>query len=95
MDNANVVEAPVATPTQISLLGVLRIPAVRQLILLIGVAAAVAIGFAIVLWSQSPGYMQLPGSLDADEAAQVTDALRVQARRGGVIGLLPGAIRPA
>ena len=76
MDNANVVEAPVATPTQISLLGVLRIPAVRQLILLIGVAAAVAIGFAIVLWSQSPGYVQIAGSIDADEAAQVTDALR-------------------
>ena len=95
MDNSNVAEAPVATPTQISLLGVLRIPAVRQVMLLIGVAAAVAAGFAIVLWSQSPGYTQLYGSLSPAESAQVADALKAadidyKVSSGGAI-LVPGA----
>ncbi len=76
MDNQHVVEPAIATPTQISLLGVLRIPAVRQVLLLIGVAAAVAVGFAIVLWSQSPGYTQLYGALAPGEASQVADALK-------------------
>lgn len=76
MDNQQAVEPAVVTPTQISLLGVLRIPAVRQVLLLIGVAAAVAVGFAIVLWSQSPGYTQLYGALAPAEASQVADALK-------------------
>ncbi len=62
--------------SNMSLATVLRIPAVRQVMLLIGVAAAVAAGFAIVLWSQSPGYTQLSGNVDAAEAAEITDALR-------------------
>ena len=95
MDNATVVEPAVATPTQISLLGVLRIPAVRQVMLLIGVAAAVAIGFAIVLWSQSPGYTQLYSSLGPGESAEVADALQAanieyKVSDSGTI-LVPGA----
>ncbi len=76
MENGTVIESSVVASSDISLAGVLRIPAVRQLILLIGVAAAVAAGFAIVLWSQTPGYAQLYGAMQAQEAAQVTDALR-------------------
>ena len=76
MDNETIVEPATVTPTQISLLGVLQIPAVRQVMLLIGVAAAIAAGFAIVLWSQSPGYTQLYGSLGPGESAEVADALR-------------------
>ena len=76
MENATVIEPAVAAPPQISLLGVLRIPAVRQVLLLIGVAAAIAAGFAVVLWSQTPGYTQLYGSLSATESAQVADALQ-------------------
>ena len=95
MDNGTVVEPAVATPTQISLLGVLRIPAVRQVMLLIGVAAAVAIGFAIVLWSQSPGYTQLYTSLGPGESAEVADALKAanieyKVSDSGTI-LVPGA----
>ncbi len=43
--------------------------------MLIGVAAAVAAGFAIVLWSQTPAYTQLYSGMAAKEAAQITDAL--------------------
>ncbi|MGB5245067.1 MAG: flagellar basal-body MS-ring/collar protein FliF [Woeseia sp.] len=56
--------------------GVLRIPAVRQVTTLVGVAAAVAAGFAIFLWSQTPGYTQLYGNLDAADAAQVIETLK-------------------
>ncbi len=54
----------------------MRIPAVRQVTTLVGVAAAVAAGFAIFLWSQTPGYTQLYSGLDAADAAQVVDALK-------------------
>ena len=59
-----------------SLSGVARIPAVRQVLLLLGVAASVAAGFAVVLWSQSPSYTQLYSDLDTTDAAQVAEALR-------------------
>ncbi len=78
MDNANVIEgsATVVPTSNMSLATVLRIPAVRQVMLLIGVAAAVAVGFAIVLWSQTPGYTQLYGNVEPAESAEITDALR-------------------
>ncbi len=78
MDNANVIEgsATVVPASNMSLATVLRIPAVRQVMLLIGVAAAVAVGFAIALWSQSPVYTQLYGNADPSESAEITDALR-------------------
>ncbi len=62
--------------SQLNLAGVLLIPAVRQVVLLIGVAAAVAAGFAIVLWSQSPVYTQLYAALDGAESAKVEESLR-------------------
>jgi flagellar M-ring protein FliF len=61
---------------QMHLAGILRIPAVRQVLLLIGVAASVAAGFAVVLWSQTPDYAQLYGNLEARDAAEVAEALR-------------------
>ena len=54
----------------------LRVPAVRQVMLLCGVAAAVAVGFAIVIWSQKPVYTVLYGDVSSAEAAAVSDALR-------------------
>jgi flagellar M-ring protein FliF len=62
--------------SQLNLAGVLSIPAVRQVVLLIGVAAAVAAGFAIVLWSQTPQFTQLHGDMSAAEAAEVSAALQ-------------------
>lgn len=76
MENATVIESTVAPSSQINLSGVLRIPAVRQVVLLLGVAAAVAAGFAVVLWSQSPGYAPLYADLGTQEAAQVAEALK-------------------
>ena len=47
----------------------------RQIGLLVGLAASVAIGFAVVLWSQQPDYRPLYGSLAGVDANQVTEAL--------------------
>lgn len=76
MENSNVIEGQSVPAGDLSLANVMVIPAVRQIMLLIGVAAAVAAGFAIVLWSQSPGYAQLYADLSTSEAAEVSDALR-------------------
>jgi len=75
MDN-NVIEGTVVPTSQMNLAGVMRIPAVRQVVLLIGVAAAIAVGLAIALWSQSPSFTQLYGDLGGAEAADVADVLR-------------------
>ncbi len=77
MENTNVIEAPAVHPaTQMNLATVLKIPAVRQITLLVGVAVAVALGFAIVLWSQAPSYTALYANMGAAESAEVADALR-------------------
>lgn len=47
----------------------------RQLGLLVGLAASVAIGFAVVLWSQQPDYRPLYGSLNGMDATQVIETL--------------------
>ncbi|WP_223544343.1 flagellar basal-body MS-ring/collar protein FliF [Pseudomonas sp. A-B-19] len=47
----------------------------RQVGLLVGLAASVAIGFAVVLWSQQPDYRPLYGSLAGMDAKQVMDTL--------------------
>lgn len=52
-----------------------KMPALRQVGLLVGLAASVAIGFAVVLWSQQPDYRPLLTSLQGMDAKQVTDTL--------------------
>lgn len=47
----------------------------RQIGLLVGLAASVAIGFGVVLWSQQPDYRPLLGSLAGMDANQVMDTL--------------------
>ncbi|PAU65661.1 flagellar M-ring protein FliF [Pseudomonas sp. PIC25] len=47
----------------------------RQIGLLVGLAASVAIGFAVVLWSQQPDYRPLYGSLNGMDANQVVEIL--------------------
>lgn len=76
MDNNNVIEGTVLPTSQMNLAGVMRIPAIRQIVLLLGVAGAIAAGFAIVLWSRTPVYTQLYGPLEGPDAAQVAEALR-------------------
>lgn len=57
-------------------LNLAQVPGARQLLLLIGIAAAVAVGVAIVLWSRSPSYALLYANLDEKDAAQVVQALQ-------------------
>ncbi|MDB6144631.1 MAG: flagellar MS-ring protein [Pseudomonas sp.] len=47
----------------------------RQVGLMVGLAASVAIGFAVVLWSQQPDYKPLFPSLAGMDAKQVMDTL--------------------
>ncbi len=76
MDNATIIEGEAVPVSQISLGAFFKIPAVRQIMLLIGVAGSVAAGVAIVLWSQAPEYSRLYSDLDGADAAQVVEALR-------------------
>ncbi|MGH8227408.1 MAG: flagellar basal-body MS-ring/collar protein FliF, partial [Steroidobacteraceae bacterium] len=48
---------------------------VKPLLLLVGIAAAVAAGVAVVLWSRGPSYSLLYGNLAASDQAQITQAL--------------------
>jgi flagellar M-ring protein FliF len=56
--------------------GFQRLPAVRQIGLMIGLAASVALGVAVVLWSQQPNYTLLFANLSSKDAGQVVDALQ-------------------
>lgn len=47
----------------------------RQIGLLVGLAASVAIGFAVVLWSQQPDYRPLLGNLAGMDSSQVMEVL--------------------
>jgi len=61
---------------QDQLKNLLRNPTTRLLMLLVGVAAAVALGVGIVLWSRGPNYALLYAGLDPKDAAAVTQALQ-------------------
>ncbi|EPL08323.1 flagellar basal-body MS-ring/collar protein FliF [Pseudomonas sp. CF150] len=47
----------------------------RQVGLMVGLAASVAIGFAVVLWSQQPDYRPLYGSLSGMDSKQIMETL--------------------
>jgi flagellar M-ring protein FliF len=59
-----------------SVQGFQRLPALRQIGLMAGLAASVALGVAIVLWSQTPRYTLLYGNLSSRDAGEVTEALQ-------------------
>jgi flagellar M-ring protein FliF len=48
----------------------------RPLLLLVGIAAAVAAGVAVMLWWQGPNWSLLYGNLEANDAGQVVQALQ-------------------
>ncbi len=50
-------------------------PWLRQLLILVGIAASVAVGIGSVMWSQGPDYKMLYGSLAPDRASAVVDTL--------------------
>ncbi|HEB96236.1 MAG TPA: flagellar basal body M-ring protein FliF [Sedimenticola thiotaurini] len=53
-----------------------RNPIVRQLAVMIGIAASVALGVAVVLWSQTPNYSLLFGNLAPKDATEIVAALQ-------------------
>lgn len=53
-----------------------RSPAARQLMLLVAVAGAVALGVAVVLWSRGPNYGLLYAGLSQGDAAAITQELQ-------------------
>jgi len=59
-----------------SLKSLAQTPAMRQIFMLAGIAAAVAIGIAAVMWSRAPNYGLLYGGLEQKDAAAVTQALQ-------------------
>ena len=52
------------------------LPALRQIGLMVGLAASVALGVAVVLWSQKPNYTVLYAGLGNKDAGEVVDALK-------------------
>lgn len=73
-----------------------RLPLLRQFGLLIGLAASVAIGVAIAMWSHEPNYSLLYGGLSDKDSSQVIDALQksaipYQIEQGSGAVLVPGA----
>lgn len=56
--------------------GLNGLPVARQLGLMIGLAASVAIGVAVVLWSQAPSYRLLYSNLADQDVAQVINSLQ-------------------
>jgi len=73
-----------------------RLPLLRQFGLLIGLAASVAIGVAVAMWSHDPSYSLLYGGLNDKDSSQVIDALQKAAipyqldQASGAV-LVPGA----
>ena len=55
--------------------GMTTLPILRQLGLLIGLAASIALGVAIVLWMQTPNYTRLPGQLSGQTLNDVISVL--------------------
>ena len=65
-------QLPVAHP---AIKGVSELSIVRQVGLMLGLAFSVAVGVAVVLWSQAPSYDLLFSSLAEQDAAEVLDVL--------------------
>ncbi|MFK5913927.1 MAG: flagellar basal-body MS-ring/collar protein FliF [Woeseiaceae bacterium] len=55
--------------------GMTALPIIRQLGLLIGLAASIALGVAVVLWMQTPNYTKLPGQLSGQNLTDVISVL--------------------
>lgn len=56
--------------------GFYQLPLLRQLGLMVGLAASVALGVAAVTWSQSPDYRLLYSNLSEQDANQITQSLQ-------------------
>ena len=77
-----------------------RSPAARQILLLVAIAAAVAFGVAVVLWSRGPNYGLLYAGLGQQDAAAVAQELQAsnipfQLSNDGSSIMAPAADLPA
>ena len=75
-----------------ALAGLGQLPLVRQLGLMVGLAASIAIGVAVALWARTPSYALLYGGLSEQDTAQVLEVLqregvpfKVEAGSGAVL----------
>ena len=66
--------APAGTPAAL-IQGFIKLPAARQAVLLVALAACIASVIGIVLWARTPDYSLLYGSLEERDAGQVVAAL--------------------
>ncbi len=66
--------APTGGPAAL-IQGFVKLPASRQAVLLVALAACIASALGIVLWARTPDYSLLYGSLEERDAAQVVAAL--------------------
>lgn len=56
--------------------GFAGLPAIRQIGLMIGLSASIALGFAVVMWAKTPAYSLLYGNLAGADSSQVLEALQ-------------------
>ncbi len=59
-----------------SFVGMSELPVVRQIGLLVGLAASIAIGIAIVFWAQGPSYSVLFSNISAKDSNEVVQVLQ-------------------
>ncbi len=76
--------------------GLGRLPLLQQVGLLVGLAAAVALGVGLALWAQRPAYRVLYSGLQAEDLVQVAQALDragipYELREEAGVVLVPGA----
>ncbi|MFK8029915.1 MAG: flagellar basal-body MS-ring/collar protein FliF [Gammaproteobacteria bacterium] len=50
-------------------------PAVRQLLTMVGIAASVALGVLVIMWTQSPDYNLLYANLDDEQTSEIVQSL--------------------
>jgi len=58
--------------------GISEKPFIRQIALMVGIAASVALGAAVILWSQSPDYTVLYNDVPENQLGEISDALKQQ-----------------
>ncbi len=76
-------------------------PIVRQVAVMVGIAASVALGVGIVLWSWTPSYVPLYGNLAPKDAMQIAQALQAAGidyevdQESGIVMVPSGDLRDA
>lgn len=68
--------AETAPASNISLQSLVATPLFRQLGLLVGIAASIALGVSVVLWSRTPEMLPLYSNLSSKDSAAVIEALQ-------------------